>query len=202
MNRILRSFSRDEFSRAVAAGLLICIACGLYLKYPNPLGALLFSLALFFILSLSLALFTGQAAWTWNWWVLFGNLTGTLLGALIMTAANPDFAVMADELCAAKTLIPPLQAFFRAAGCGMLMYCAVKSWRLGKWIGVFLAIPGFILAGFEHSIADMGYFLMAGRVTLDSMIMIALVVLGNFAGAYGLRLLCEQKPAKKGEKPE
>jgi len=43
-------------------------------------------------------------------------------------------------------------------------------------------VPVFILAGFEHSIADMFYFCAGGQFTLEALVFILVVILGNAVG--------------------
>ena len=50
-------------------------------------------------------------------------------------------------------------------------------------------MPVFILAGFEHSIANMFYFGAAGMVNLESVLYLAIVVVGNSIGGMLLPLL-------------
>lgn len=56
-----------------------------------------------------------------------------------------------------------MQTFILGIFCGMIMYIVVENYSansspLGKYLGIFLGIPAFIFAGFEHSIADICYF--------------------------------------------
>ena len=55
-------------------------------------------------------------------------------------------------------------------------------------------MPVFILAGFEHSIANMFYFATAASFSLDTVIYILVVVLGNTIGGMLLPLLAMVKP--------
>ena len=81
-------------------------------------------------------------------------------------------------------------AFIRAIFCGMLMYLAVCLYKEHKTIaGIVFCVPVFILAGFEHSIADMGYFAISGIVSLEAFLFIWVVILGNSLGGVLLPLL-------------
>ena len=67
--------------------------------------------------------------------------------------------------------------------CGVLMYTAVWIYREKKTaLGILFCIPVFILAGFEHSIADMFYFSLAGLFKTRALVFLLLVVLGNSLG--------------------
>ena len=70
------------------------------------------------------------------------------------------------------------------------MYLAVSIYRdRGKLIGVLFCIPVFILCGFEHSVADMFYFALAGKATLRTFAFLGTVLIGNSAGAVLLPIL-------------
>ena len=56
-------------------------------------------------------------------------------------------------------------------------------------IGILFGIPVFILAGFEHSIADLFYFAASGIVSLPVFGFILTVLLGNSIGSVILPLL-------------
>ena len=49
-------------------------------------------------------------------------------------------------------------------------------------MGILFCVPVFILAGFEHSIADMFYFFLARSFGADSFLFLTIVVLGNSLG--------------------
>ena len=57
-------------------------------------------------------------------------------------------------------------------------------------LGILFCIPVFVLSGFEHSIADMFYFALAGAMFRPgSLLFLFLVVLGNSAGGLFIPLL-------------
>ena len=81
------------------------------------------------------------------------------------------------------------------------MYVAVSIYKENKSLsGIFFAVPVFILAGFEHSIADMCYFAISGKVSLDAFLFILIVILGNALGGMLLPIL--QGKLKIAEKKE
>ena len=55
--------------------------------------------------------------------------------------------------------------------------------------GIILGIPTFILSGFEHSIADMFYFVLASSFTLESALFIVFVIIGNSLGGIATPLI-------------
>ena len=69
-------------------------------------------------------------------------------------------------------------------------------------LGIIFAIPAFILAGFEHSIADMGYFAIAGIYSAKALGFIWIVILGNSIGSFIIPLLRLVVPKKAEEKKD
>ena len=83
----------------------------------------------------------------------------------------------------AKLAQAPLQSVLTGIFCGLLMYTAVAIYKeKGTHLGIFFCVPVFILAGFEHSIANLFYFFLAGEYSLRGVVFILLVVLGNTVG--------------------
>ena len=78
--------------------------------------------------------------------------------------------------------------------CGLLVYVAVEGFKniqnnFGKYVVLVLAIGGFILAGFEHSIANMFYFCLNSSFGLDAFLFLILCVIGNSIGGVFIPLL-------------
>ena len=55
--------------------------------------------------------------------------------------------------------------------------------------GILTCVPTFILAGFEHSIADMFYIAAAGEYSFAALGFLLLVIAGNAVGGMLLPLL-------------
>ena len=84
-----------------------------------------------------------------------------------------------------------ISLFLLAVCCGMLMYIAVATFKkqpniLGT-IAVFLCVSVFILAGFEHCIANMFYFGLVSTPTKYA-VPLLIMILGNSTGGI---LLCK-----------
>lgn len=187
----------------ICAGLLITIGCCVFLacKDIKWVGAILFSVALLTICYKGYSLYTGRIGFileNLNKDYISGLLLG-LLGNVIATAvvgiavqyAIPDLYETASAICAAKLMQQQWwQTLIRGIMCGVLMYVAVAIYKEKKSIvGVLFAIPVFILSGFEHSIADMGYFAIGGVYSAKAFGFIWLVILGNTVGALILPAL-------------
>lgn len=147
------------------SGIMIGIGCTVYLSCVNKLvGALLFCAGLFFILTNGGTLFTG--------------------------------------ICGLKTPVKKLAWVFVLNGLGTVIP-AIVSWsnvvdgatKLGATAAaVLFAIVGFIVCGFEHSIADMGYLAIAIPnlsfwQILQCMGMILVIMLGNVFGGKLMRMV-------------
>ena len=59
----------------------------------------------------------------------------------------------------------------------------------GTHLGILFCVPVFILSGFEHSIANMFYFGASGKIDLDVIIYLVIVIIGNAIGGVFLPLL-------------
>ena len=116
---------------------------------------------------------------------ILGNFIGVGLIAMIVP-------VSATEMVAAKLAMPLSQTFVMACGCGLLMYLAVDGYKkYNNIISIITCVSAFILVGFEHSIADMFYIFTTGTVSLQSLVFIIVVLLGNTCGALLHNLIRE-----------
>lgn len=193
---------RRDLIDGVLAGSMIAFGGSVLLSCDNRyLGALLFCIALLSICWFGFNLYTGKvgflvadhsrrslaAAFTG----LLGNFLGTLLLGLLVAAALPALREAALAACEKRLGQLPLQTLLRGFGCGVLMYVAVWTYREKKTVlGILFCIPVFVLSGFEHSIADMFYFSLAGTVFRPAaLLFLLLVVLGNSAGGMFIPFL-------------
>lgn len=189
----------DKLLSGISAGVLIAIGGSVFLAAPDKItGSVFFCVALLSICYKGYALFTGKVGYLPEkhdgeavsvlLWGLIGNLIGTLAAGLLVRYAIPSIGEAAEALCDGKLAAQtPLQTFIRAIFCGILMYLAVSIFRDAKTpAGILFCIPTFILAGFEHSIADMFYFFAAARFIPETALYLVLVVLGNAVGGVML----------------
>lgn len=192
--------------RGVQAGILISIGGAVYLTcYGEDLadrtvGAVFFSVALLCICKMGYLLYTGKIgymverhdgeAFAVLLWGLFGNIVSTALMGAVIRAAIPNAGDTSAVICAVKLAQSPLQTLVCGALCGVLMYLAVSIYRnSGGGEGIVFCVPAFILAGFEHSIADAFYFAAAG-MTFEPRAWgyLAVTLIGNTVGALVLPL--------------
>lgn len=194
------------FWRAVLAGVMISIGATLYLSVENRyLGSFLFAIGLFSIFTGGYNLFTGKIGFAvvqppafladlliiW-----FGNLCGTWGAAQLLRMtriAQKDGALLstAQALCKTKLADSFSSLFLLAVFCGMLMFIAADCYGrvsdpVGKNLAVFLPVMVFILSGFEHCVANMFYFSIAGVWSADALLRMIIMSLGNAAGALFL----------------
>ena len=194
------------------AGAMISIGCAVYLACQNKyVGAVMFSVALLTICYKGYNLQTGRIGFMVNAHTK-EDFSGLLLGLLGNTLAMMAFGAMlgyalpnlqqtAVTIVTAKLTQSFASALIRAIFCGILMYIAVSLYREKSTIvGIVFCIPVFILAGFEHSIADMGYFAVAGEWSLKGFGYIWTIILGNSIGAMlfpALKLIPKIKVKEK-----
>ncbi|MGM9629837.1 formate/nitrite transporter family protein [Butyricicoccus sp.] len=196
----------DLFRRAVSAGICIAIGGVVFLGCDNKyVGAVLFSVGLFAVVTRGMALYTGMVGYLPDncnpdyigrlLVVIAGNLVGTgVIGLGLHLTRQTALCEKAAEMCAVKTGDSLLSLLVLGIGCGILMYIAVDGYRrftdpLTKILGVFLCVPVFILAGMEHSIADMFYFFAGSAWSLRTVICVAVIIIGNGIGGVLIPLL-------------
>ncbi len=195
---------RKSYFEGIAAGIYIGIGGAVFLACDNRyLGAVFFTVALLSICLTGMQLYTGKVGMivyshTKSDWVsllgcLLGNLTGTLCCAFAVWVGVPSLkenalALVEKKLAASAPWHP--RVLFAGILCGILMYTAVWVYKQKNTVwGILFCVPVFILAGFEHSIADMFYFAAARSFTLRSLGFLGTVLLGNAAGGMLLPLL-------------
>lgn len=191
------------FLKAAAAGITIGIGGAVYLTLENKvIGAVLFGVGLYTIVLNGLFLYTGkvgdlisakdkkayilQLIFTWT-----GNLAGTALAAAAISATRiGNLGRTAEVICKTKLADTPHSILILAVFCGILMYVAVDGFReKGNPLILFFCVTVFILCGFEHCIANMFYFSLAGAWSLRAVIYLLLMTLGNSVGGILLPLV-------------
>ena len=185
--------------KSILAGILIGIGATTYLSLENRIvGSVLFSIGLFIILTKELNLFTGKVGYLFENGLeyakevvitLFGNFIGTFVFAYVLrfTRIISKVGIEAEKICNIKLLDSYVSIFILSFCCGILMYLAVNGYKtakdvFSKYAGVFLAIPVFILCGFEHCIANMFYFTLANMWSLNTVCFLVIMILGNSIG--------------------
>ena len=180
----------SKFSRAIFAGMAIALGGWAYLLAPNPIvGAVLFACGLLTVRLYKLHLFTGKVQFMltkenpWYYYpiVLLCNFFGV---ALIATLSHTLVHDAATIIATAKQNQTMTAALEKGIGCGMLMSLATYE-KTPLWVTV-LAVATFILAGFNHCIADFYYMLVGTTFSWN----LLLTIFGNIIGGL---LLSPQK---------
>ena len=190
--------------RGILAGVMISIGGTIYLACESKmLGAFLFSIGLYAICSFGLNLYTGKIGYVIDnkpkylielLFTLLGNLIGTIgCGYLLfLTRSGDKLRSVASTICDVKLNDNLLSIFILAVFCGIIMYLAVDLFKrlndFGKYMGIFMGITVFILAGFEHCVANMFYFSVANMWGWKTILYVLIMVLGNSVGSILLAL--------------
>lgn len=198
--------------QAILAGICIGVGGVLFLSIENKIvGSFMFTLGLFTICTFKFHLFTGRIGYIVEndieyakslFYTWLGNLIGTSLVAFLisLTRNYETLYLKVFTMCEVKLNDSILSILILSIFCGMLMYIAVDGFKkneheLGKYIGLFICVAGFILAGFEHCIANMFYFSLANVWSLNTLIYLFVMTLGNSIGGC-LLPLCSKMSQK------
>lgn len=190
----------------ILAGISIAIGGTAFLSVESkPLGALLFTVGLFTICTFGFSLFTGKVCYVFErdrdyamdlpviW---LGNLCGAWLTAFAesRTRIGPALAERARAMCRVKLDDGVLSIFILAVLCNILIFIAVDGFNKnphepGKYLSLLFGVTVFILCGFEHCVANMYYFSIAGMWSVKTLGYVLVMTLGNAAGGVLIPLL-------------
>lgn len=199
MDKELIKESYQVFVKAVLAGFMICFGCIVFLSCGEKIvGATLFSFGLLTIVCRGLWLYTGKIGYLRTVGVgnmlitIAGNLVGSLiLGNLVkLTRVAEKLEFIVAPIVKAKMDDSLISIFILSIACGVMMYLAVDSYRRCKsWLFVILPVVIFIMCGFEHSIANMGYFTIAGAWSFKAILYTIVMIIGNGIGSAVMNLI-------------
>lgn len=164
--------TKDFYLQSLLAGVLIGMGDLVYVVSESHIvGSFLFSLGLLSILIKGYPLYTGRIGYVesvHDLWkpvggmlpIILMNFIGIAFVCALANASRLDLSVV-DAMVKTKVEQTWFSALFLSWGCGAMMYLAVNGWRkTNNPILVILPIMFFILCGFEHCIANFGYFWM------------------------------------------
>lgn len=188
-----------QFFSAIIAGTMIGVGGTVFLVQQNPVvGSFLFGIGLFTVAVLQLQLYTGKIGYlpfqkpsyllelliTW-----VGNLVGTfVVGTLIRhTRLYEGISERANGIVSLKLEDSYFSLFILGIFCGILMFLAIDTFRrqdgsTTKMIALFVPVMVFILAGFEHVVANMFYFSLTNAWNAKCWMATVVVTLGNSLG--------------------
>ena len=204
------------FVGGILAGISIAIGGTVFLSLDNKvLGALFFTVGLFAVCTFGFNLYTGKVCYVFdNDWeyalglpvIWLGNLCGAFLTAAAerATRIGPALAEKAAALCSVKLGDGPVSIFLLSVFCNVLIWLAVEGFKnnphpAGKYLSLFFGVAVFILCGFEHCVANMYYFSMAGMWRWKTLGWVLVMTAGNSVGGVIFPLLrrIQQKKAPK-----
>lgn len=194
------------FVSAILAGICIALGGTAFLSLDNKvLGALFFTVGLFCVCTFSLHLFTGKVCYIFEKDMAYrldipviwlGNLAGTWVLATIerLTRIGSSLAEKASGLCDTKLDDSWLSIFFLAILCNIFIYIGVENFNknpheLGRYLALFFGVMVFILCSFEHCVANMYYFSIAGMWSGKTLVYLLVMTLGNAVGGVSFHLL-------------
>ena len=171
----------DIFLRSLLTGVAIAIGGTVYLSCPNKyLGAFLFGIGLFVILSFGFNLFTGKVGYAVEnkpsylgelGIIWLGNFAGAVISALLITQTRiSTISDKSTELCNIKLGDNITSVFIQI-------------------LAIFLPVVVFILSGFEHCVANMYFFTIADLWNVKAFGYIIIMSLGNSIGGILIPLL-------------
>ena len=187
------------FLLAVLAGMSISIGGMVFLSCESKVvGAILFTIGLFTVCTFGFNLFTGKVCYALDnnpsyildlVLIWLGNFAGSFLCGIVMQQTRVGGALMetAKAVCEKKLSGSPLSTIILGLFCNICIYIAVDGFKnnqheIGKYLALLFGVSVFILAGFEHCVANMFYFSMAGIFTGEMFGFILLNTLGNILG--------------------
>lgn len=183
-------------TKSILAGLLISLAGIVYLNCPDKIiGSLLFSLGLISVILLEANLFTGKIGYVNSkrsildsLLILVFNLVAATIVGLIYRCCSDAAASIAES----KLLVFSESWWLtglKSIGCGAAIYLAVEGYKKSKsLIPVILGVMVFILAGWNHCIADC-FYMAAGSSSALAILYLLVVIVGNSIGSLLIRFL-------------
>ena len=183
-------------TKSILAGLLISLAGIVYLNCSDKIvGSLLFSLGLISVILLEANLFTGKIGYV--------NSKRSILDSLLILVFNLVAATIVGLIyrCGSDAAVPVIESKLlvfseawwltglKSVGCGAAIYLAVEGYKKSKsLIPVILGVMTFILAGWNHCIADC-FYMAAGSSSTLAIPYLLVVIAGNSIGSLLIRFL-------------
>lgn len=201
----------NTFVQSILAGIAISIGGAVFLSCDSKIvGASFFSVGLYAVCTLGLNLYTGKVCYIFDnnlaytascGLIWLGNLVGTFASGMAIRASRlTNLVEKAVSVSDTKLSDSLLSVFIMAIFCNILIYLAVESYKnnpheLGKYLGLFLGVSVFVAVGFEHCVANMFYFSIAGAWSGKAVLYLIVMTLGNAVGGV-IFPLCKKLNAK------
>lgn len=207
-----------NFIKSILAGIMVSFGAFISLRanllaQSNIIGAFLFTFGLIVICNFDYNLFTGKICYILDkngkniqnkivdiFIIIFGNMIGCYLFSLILkksivyNSTNLKIIENLQMTVYNKINYEWYQMIGLSFFCGILINIAVEGFKkinnpFGKYVVLILAVVGFILCGFEHSVANMFYYFFAGYFSIDSFLSLLLCIIGNTLGGIFIPIL-------------
>lgn len=183
-------------TKSILAGLLISLAGIVYLNCSDKIvGSLLFSLGLISVILLEANLFTGKIGYVNSkrsildslLILVFNLVAATIVGLIYRCSSDAAASITESKLLVFS------EAWWltglKSIGCGAAIYLAVEGYKKSKsLIPVILGVMVFILAGWNHCIADC-FYMAAGSSSALAIPYLLVVIVGNSIGSLLIRFL-------------
>ncbi len=197
----LKNISVD-FLLGFLAGVSISIGGMVNIASGSKIGgAIMFCVGLFLVLTLNFNLFTGKVCYIFEnkpsyllklavIWI--SNLCGCVAcGYILRSTRLISFAGVCENIVSTKLNDSLWSLFVLAIFCNILIFVAVDGFKnrksdLGKYLSLFFGVSVFVVAGFEHCVADMFYFSFANMWSGRAWLCIVVITLGNCVGGLML----------------
>ena len=183
-------------TKSILAGVLIALAGMVYLNCSDKVvGSFLFSFGLCLVIILEANLYTGKVGYIksvddlTDVMLMFGIniLSAYLVGLLSGMGPMHDSAV---AIVTTKLETEWWITLLKSIGCGICIYGSVEGYKKTKsFIPVVLGVMCFILAGFNHVVADAFYIGVVRFGSVEVLQYLLLVAVGNAIGSILIRLL-------------
>ena len=186
----------NPITKSILAGLLISLAGIVYLNCSDKIvGSFLFSFGLMSVILLEANLFTGKIGYVNSkrsildsLLILVFNLVAATIVGLIYRCSSDAAASIAESKLLVFSETWWLTGL-KSIGCGAAIYLAVEGYKKSKsLIPVILGVMVFILAGWNHCIADC-FYMAAGSSSVLAIPYLLVVIVGNSIGSLLIRWL-------------
>ncbi len=196
---------------SILAGCFITCGATVYLVCTNltsdsslaPLykviGSFMFGIGLFTIIHFGFWLYTGKVGYLLNNKLdyllkviicFIGNFIGSfILSKLIsLTSLGPTLQSVCEPIVTKKMDSTWYSILIMSMLCGVMIYLAVEGhkkceYSIGKVLFAFMPIALFILAGFEHVVANVTYFTYASVFSAKVFGYFCIMFVGNALGS-------------------
>lgn len=195
----------------ISIGGWLFICCRANLENGLLIGSLFFTVGLMLICNFDYFLYTGKVCFLFvkeekniktKISELVIGLVGNFIGCLIMgfvlgliaKESNEMIKYIITSISKAKSENSVLKIFVTSFFCGIFVFLAVKGFKsfentILKHLCVLVCISSFILAGFEHCVANMFYMVVGGAFDSATIINLLLCIIGNSLGGLFLPMI-------------